>query len=61
MDHCRIGLDSPTGLKPIQSRHHHVEQDDVGLLGLDLRQRLKSVGGRAHGVAFGREPIGQES
>src|SRR6516165_1611384 len=57
----RIGPDAPAGLKAVDPRRHqHVEQDDVGLFGLDFRQRLEPVGGRADDVILVFELNGQQ-
>ena len=42
------------------ARHHHVEQHDVGRLGLDLVERFLARGRRGHGVALGAEEIGEQ-
>ena len=36
----RIGADAPAHVVAAHARHHHVEQDEVGLLGSECRQRL---------------------
>ncbi len=56
----RIGLDATADLKTVELRHHHVQQDDVGLFGRDLCQRLKAVEGGAHDVMLGREHDDQQ-
>jgi len=44
----------------LMRRQDHVEQDDVGPLGRDLRQRLEPVGGRVDRVILVLEPLGQQ-
>src|SRR5262249_25811090 len=50
-------LESPTDLMTVEVRHFHVEQDQVGRLGLDTGQGLSAVGGTGHAVAL----VGQQS
>ena len=40
-------------LEPIDVRHHHVHQDEIGRVGSNESQRLGSVAGRPHNVAVG--------
>ena len=51
----RILLDRPTRLEPVDVRHHHVHQDEIGRLGANEPQRFGAVGSRPHGVAVGRQ------
>src|SRR5690606_9192527 len=41
-----VALDQRAGLVAVEPRHHDVDEDDLGLLVGDLRQRLEPVAGR---------------
>ena len=44
--HARLGADDPADLDAGQLRQHQVEEDEVGLVGPEARQRLAPVGRR---------------
>ena len=52
---ARVLLDRPARLEPVDVRHHHVHQDEIGRLGSNEAQRFGSVTSRPYGVAVGRE------
>src|SRR6266850_319988 len=52
-DHGRTGevgvfLDQRAGLIPVQTRHHDVHEDDIGLMVGDLGERVETVFGEDH-------------
>src|SRR5580692_2105732 len=51
-----VVLDERAGLVAIQARHHDVDEDDVGFVIGDLRERLEAVHGGHHLATF----LGQE-
>ena len=46
----RVLLQLPTGLEPVEPRHHHIEQDQIGVVPLDLGERRLAVVGRGNHV-----------
>ena len=52
----RVGPEPPADLEPVELRHHHVEQDQVGQEPARRRERLLAVGGAGGGVALARQP-----
>lgn len=51
----RIGLQAPAGLEPVHSRHHHVEQDKIGMLLMRDLERGHAVAGAQYLIVFARE------
>ena len=47
-----VVLDQRAGLIAVQPRHHDVDEDDVGLMVGDLRERIEPVDRREHFAAF---------
>ena len=45
--------------EPIEAGHHHVEQDQVGLLGQGPLETVSPLRGGDHPVTFRREQVGQ--
>ena len=48
----RIGTDPPAGFQPVHPRHHDVEDDQIGALGVHLPKTLLAVGGGPHLIAL---------
>src|SRR6185295_16326221 len=44
-----LALEEPAGLVAVHPRHHHVQDDQVDVLGDDLVQGLEAVAGGDHG------------
>src|ERR1041385_2593459 len=55
----RIGLDALADFEAVHAGHHHVEQDDVGLLFFDLLKRL-GAGARCYNVEVLGAKLGLE-
>ena len=51
----RVGLDAPAHLDAVDTRHHHIEQNDIGTLALDGFQRIDTVHGGDDVEIFRRE------
>lgn len=47
-----IGLQPAADLEPVHARHHHVEQDQIGLLADGGLERLRAIARRNHLVIF---------
>ena len=48
-----VGLEPPAHLDPVDTRHHDVQQNEVGVLPAGEGQRLLAVAGRQNLVALG--------
>ena len=56
----RVGADRAADVVAAHSRHHHVEQDEIGRLGGDRRQRLGAGGRGGRAVALHRQQVGEQ-
>src|SRR5690348_6071291 len=55
-----VVLDQGAGLIAVQTRHHDVDEDDVGLMVRDLRQRIEAVDRREDlAPLLGEERLGR--
>ena len=58
--HPRVGLEARQHLEAVHVRHHQVEEDQIEILGLHLRQRLAPAIGRADAMAEADAPPGEQ-
>ncbi|MEJ1971391.1 MAG: hypothetical protein WDM96_02445 [Lacunisphaera sp.] len=57
----RLGLQAPARLEPVESRHHHVEQNEVGPHMSHLLERALAALGHTRVVARGVQHIEQHA
>ena len=58
---CRIGLDAPRRLEPVDARHHRIHQHQIGQFRSQAGECGVAIPGNAHAIAFAFQRVGEEA